>query len=228
MRWRWTGPGLLYDLPAGGRRLMQRARGYDATIVAGTVTYRHGEATGALPGKLVRCGASMADIQRHAPPRDGRPFPPLSVAVRHGATLYVSGIGPFAPDGSLAVGDFAAQFAEVIKSLHAILAEAGTDITKVVKTNVLLTRAGDVREMNRLYAAAFPGRAPAGARHLRRRRAAGAGIPAGDRMRGRARLMRAVWSERPHRPGRRGPAVRRAPACRSRQRARCGSAPPPA
>ncbi|MDB5375194.1 MAG: enamine deaminase RidA [Belnapia sp.] len=98
----------------------------------------------------------MADIQRFAPPRDGRPFPPLSVAVRHGQTLYVSGIGPFAPDGTLAAGDFAAQFAEVIASLHAILAAAGTDITRVVKTNVLLTRAGDVPEMNRLYAAAFP------------------------------------------------------------------------
>ena len=36
---------------------MQTVRGYDATIVAGVVTYRHGEATGALPGKLVRCGA---------------------------------------------------------------------------------------------------------------------------------------------------------------------------
>ena len=50
-------PGMLYDLPGGGRRLMQTARGYDATIVAGAVTYRHGEATGALPGKLVRCPA---------------------------------------------------------------------------------------------------------------------------------------------------------------------------
>ncbi|MBL6457934.1 RidA family protein [Belnapia sp. T6] len=98
----------------------------------------------------------MADIQRFAPPKDGRPFPPLSVAVRHGNTLYVSGIGPFTPDGSLARGDFAAQFAEVIKSLHAILAEAGTEIGRVIKTNVLLTRAGDVAEMNRLYAAAFP------------------------------------------------------------------------
>jgi len=48
-------PGMLYDLPGGGRRLMQRARGYDATIVAGAVTYRHGTPTGALPGKLVRC-----------------------------------------------------------------------------------------------------------------------------------------------------------------------------
>jgi len=47
-------PGMAYDLPAGGKRLLQGARGYDATIVSGEVIYRNGEATGALPGKLVR------------------------------------------------------------------------------------------------------------------------------------------------------------------------------
>jgi N-acyl-D-aspartate/D-glutamate deacylase len=47
-------PQVVYDMPAGGRRLIQRAEGYTATIVAGTVTYRDGEATGALPGRLVR------------------------------------------------------------------------------------------------------------------------------------------------------------------------------
>jgi N-acyl-D-amino-acid deacylase len=47
-------PTVVHDLPAGGRRMHQRASGYVATIVAGTVTYRHGEATGALPGRLVR------------------------------------------------------------------------------------------------------------------------------------------------------------------------------
>jgi N-acyl-D-aspartate/D-glutamate deacylase len=50
-------PEMLFDLPAGGRRLMQRARGYVATIQSGQVTYRQGEATGALPGRLVRCAA---------------------------------------------------------------------------------------------------------------------------------------------------------------------------
>ena len=49
-------PRMVNDLPAGGRRLLQRARGYTATIVAGAVTYRDGEATGALPGRLVRAG----------------------------------------------------------------------------------------------------------------------------------------------------------------------------
>jgi N-acyl-D-aspartate/D-glutamate deacylase len=47
-------PEMVYDLPAQGRRLVQRARGYDATVKRGTVTFEHGEATGALPGRLVR------------------------------------------------------------------------------------------------------------------------------------------------------------------------------
>ncbi|NMJ42281.1 amidohydrolase family protein [Roseomonas sp. JC162] len=49
-------PRMVSDLPAGGRRLLQRARGFDATIVAGAITYRDGAATGALPGRLVRAG----------------------------------------------------------------------------------------------------------------------------------------------------------------------------
>ena len=49
-------PVMAYDLPAGGKRLLQGARGYRATIVAGSVTYRDGEPTGALPGRLVRAG----------------------------------------------------------------------------------------------------------------------------------------------------------------------------
>ena len=47
-------PELVNDLPAGARRLIQKARGYDATIVSGRVTLRDGEHTGALPGRLVR------------------------------------------------------------------------------------------------------------------------------------------------------------------------------
>ena len=47
-------PELAYDLPAGGRRLLQRADGYRHTLVAGIETYSDGDATGALPGRLVR------------------------------------------------------------------------------------------------------------------------------------------------------------------------------
>jgi N-acyl-D-aspartate/D-glutamate deacylase len=52
-------PSLAFDLPAGARRLVQRARGYQATLVAGEVTFREGEHTGALPGRLIR-GAQAA------------------------------------------------------------------------------------------------------------------------------------------------------------------------
>ena len=47
-------PEMVVDLPAGGRRLLQKARGYAATMKAGQITYRNGVATGALPGGLVR------------------------------------------------------------------------------------------------------------------------------------------------------------------------------
>jgi N-acyl-D-aspartate/D-glutamate deacylase len=47
-------PTVAHDLPSGGRRLVQRADGYTATIVSGTPVYRDGAATGALSGRLVR------------------------------------------------------------------------------------------------------------------------------------------------------------------------------
>ena len=49
-------PEMVHDLPAGGRRLVQRVDGYRATVVAGEVTYVDGEATGERPGRLVRFG----------------------------------------------------------------------------------------------------------------------------------------------------------------------------
>ncbi|MCA1451677.1 amidohydrolase family protein [Bradyrhizobium sp. BRP22] len=47
-------PKVHYDLPVGGRRLLQQVDGYDATIVSGVVTQRDGTATGARPGRLIR------------------------------------------------------------------------------------------------------------------------------------------------------------------------------
>jgi N-acyl-D-aspartate/D-glutamate deacylase len=48
-------PRAVDDLPAGGRRLVQDASGYVATVVAGTVTRRNDTDTGARPGRLIRC-----------------------------------------------------------------------------------------------------------------------------------------------------------------------------
>jgi N-acyl-D-aspartate/D-glutamate deacylase len=54
-------PEMVADLPAGGRRLVQPATGYVATILNGRVTRRHDEATGEFPGRLVR-GAQPAPM----------------------------------------------------------------------------------------------------------------------------------------------------------------------
>jgi N-acyl-D-aspartate/D-glutamate deacylase len=49
-------PELVHDLPAGGKRLVQRVAGYKAVIVAGEPIFEDGVETGARPGKLVRAG----------------------------------------------------------------------------------------------------------------------------------------------------------------------------
>jgi N-acyl-D-aspartate/D-glutamate deacylase len=49
-------PEMVYDLPAGGKRLIQKAEGYRLTINSGVATYENGEATGELPGRLIRGG----------------------------------------------------------------------------------------------------------------------------------------------------------------------------
>jgi N-acyl-D-aspartate/D-glutamate deacylase len=53
-------PELVHDMPAGGRRFVQRVDGYEMTLVAGTPIFERGAATGALPGRLVRAGRNGA------------------------------------------------------------------------------------------------------------------------------------------------------------------------
>jgi N-acyl-D-aspartate/D-glutamate deacylase len=53
-------PEMVFDLPAGGRRLIQHVDGYAATVCAGAVTFTDGEATGERPGGLVRGGAQAS------------------------------------------------------------------------------------------------------------------------------------------------------------------------
>lgn len=59
-------PHVTRDLPARGRRIGQEATGYVATIVSGEVTYREGQPTGALPGRLIR-GARRAETGMPVP-----------------------------------------------------------------------------------------------------------------------------------------------------------------
>jgi N-acyl-D-aspartate/D-glutamate deacylase len=53
-------PELVHDMPAGGRRFVQRVEGYETTMVAGTPIFERGEHTGAMPGRLVRAGRESA------------------------------------------------------------------------------------------------------------------------------------------------------------------------
>jgi N-acyl-D-amino-acid deacylase len=55
-------PELVHDMPAGGRRFVQRVEGYETTLVAGAPIFERGEHTGALPGKLVRAGRNGAAL----------------------------------------------------------------------------------------------------------------------------------------------------------------------
>lgn len=58
-------PWLAFDLPAGGKRLLQKADGYDCTIKNGVVTFQRGEWTGATPGGLIR-GPQSANMREAA------------------------------------------------------------------------------------------------------------------------------------------------------------------
>jgi N-acyl-D-aspartate/D-glutamate deacylase len=55
-------PELVHDMPANGRRFVQRVTGYEATLVAGTPIFQRGEHTGAMPGRLVRAGRGDAAL----------------------------------------------------------------------------------------------------------------------------------------------------------------------
>ncbi|MEQ1889701.1 MAG: amidohydrolase family protein [Alphaproteobacteria bacterium] len=58
-------PHIVFDLPAGGKRLIQKATGYKYTIVSGEVTFVDGESTGALPGRILR-GRQAAPVLKAA------------------------------------------------------------------------------------------------------------------------------------------------------------------
>lgn len=87
---------------------------------------------------------------------------PVSSAVKVGKSVFVSGMPAFDANGKLAVGDFPTQMKQVMDNLAGVLKAAGTDWSRVVKTNVLLMRASDFGDMNRIYGSYFPdGKYPA-------------------------------------------------------------------
>lgn len=78
---------------------------------------------------------------------------PYSQAIRVGDTLYTSGQIPIDPKtGSFVAGGIREQTAQVLENLKAILAQAGVDLTHVVKTTVFLKDMKDFAAMNEVYA----------------------------------------------------------------------------
>ena len=89
---------------------------------------------------------------------------PYSQAIEAGNTIYVSGQLPIDPaTGAFAGADITAQTRPSLNNIKAILAEAGADMSNVVKTTVLLADIADFAAMNAVYAefftAPFPARA---------------------------------------------------------------------
>ena len=89
---------------------------------------------------------------------------PYSQAIEAGNTIYVSGQLPIDPaTGAFAGEDIAAQTRQSLNNIKAILAEAGADMSNVVKATVLLADIADFAAMNAVYAefftAPFPARA---------------------------------------------------------------------
>src|SRR3954470_6827308 len=80
---------------------------------------------------------------------------PLSLAVKAGKHVFVSGVPGFDPHGRLAVGDFPTQMKQVMENITAILEASGTVWGRVARTKVFLTRTQDFDDMNRIYATYF-------------------------------------------------------------------------
>jgi 2-iminobutanoate/2-iminopropanoate deaminase len=81
---------------------------------------------------------------------------PYSQAVRCGDTVFTSGQIPIDPTtGELVPGDITAQTTQVCRSLAAVLAAAGLDLSHVVKTTVFLKSMADFAAMNVVYATYF-------------------------------------------------------------------------
>ena len=87
---------------------------------------------------------------------------PYSQAVRSGDTIYVSGQLPIDPaTGAFAGDEIRAQTRQSLTNIRSILEAAGADMSKVVKTTVLLKDIADFVPMNEVYAEFFTAPYPA-------------------------------------------------------------------
>lgn len=86
---------------------------------------------------------------------------PYSQAVIYNGVVYTSGQIPLRPDGTLVEGDIKKQTQQVFENLIAVLREAGTDLTRVVKATVYLKDMNHFAEVNEVYGEYFGTHRPA-------------------------------------------------------------------
>ncbi|MDR9414996.1 MAG: RidA family protein [Gracilimonas sp.] len=87
---------------------------------------------------------------------------PYSQATSHNGVLYCSGQIPLDPETMDLVGETASEQAEqVMENLHAVLKEAGSDFSKVLKCTIFLANMDDFTSVNEVYGARFETDPPA-------------------------------------------------------------------
>ncbi len=87
---------------------------------------------------------------------------PYSQAIRIGDFVFTAGQVALDPaSGEMVGNDVAAQTEQVMSNLGAVLAAAGSDLSRVIKTTVFLQSMGDFAAMNAVYARYFPEPFPA-------------------------------------------------------------------
>jgi len=86
---------------------------------------------------------------------------PYAQAVKVGDMIYTSGQIPMTPEGELIEGDIKVQTRQIFENLQAVLEEAGSSLSKIVKTTIYLTDMDDFLAVNTVYGEYFSGSYPA-------------------------------------------------------------------
>ena len=87
---------------------------------------------------------------------------PYSQAIATDSFLFISGQLPINPEsGKMVEGDIAAKTHQILKNAEAVAKEAGTELSRTVKTTIFLTDLADFLEVNRAYGSHFPEAPPA-------------------------------------------------------------------
>lgn len=103
----------------------------------------------------------MSDISVVSTDKAPQAIGPYSQAIKHNGLVFISGQIPLNPEGQLVEGTIADQTKQVLTNLQNILAAAGTDFNRVLKTTVFLKDMGDFQAMNEVYGQYFDSHKPA-------------------------------------------------------------------